>query len=229
MGRLQALIAASTLAALLAGCDTSAEKEPPLAPKERSQAVVAQPGTTPAPATPTATAAAVATPKAHAAPRNLCSGRLERSGKIAPKGGISHAQAAGQAALPGSPELHEGLNWVNFWAAWCVPCKEEIPRLLGWERQLKAQGKAFHVVFVSLDDDPRQLQDFLDAQKPDGLRATYWLRDGTERASWLKAVGIKDDPELPAHVLVDGKGEVECTVRGAIEDGDYSSLLALMP
>jgi hypothetical protein len=42
-------------------------------------------------------------------------------------------------------------------------------------------------------------------------------------------VGIKDDPELPAHVLVDGKAEVRCTVRGAIEDGDYPGLVALLP
>lgn len=227
MGRLQALTAAVVLAVAVFGCEQTSDKDPTLAPKERSQAVIAQPGT----AQPTATTTAVTvaqTPKP-SAPRNLCSGHLEQTGKTLQKGGISRAQATGEATLPEAPDLRSGLTWVNFWAAWCVPCKEEIPRLLAWEKKLRAEGKSFHVVFVSLDDDSRQLQDFLDAQKPGGLRATYWLRDGSERADWLKAVGIKDDPELPAHILVDKKAEVRCTVRGAIEDGDYPGLLALLP
>ena len=228
MGRLQTLSAvALTALAVLAGCESSDENKAPLAPKERSQAVIAQPGS-PA-ATPVTTASAV--PSATARPsraRQLCSGHLSQTGKSLPKGDISRAQATGQPAVPEAIRVGSGWIWVNFWAAWCEPCKEEIPRLLEWQKKLTADGKAFRVVFVSLDDDSRQLQNFLNGQKADGLRATYWLQDGSERANWLKSVGLTDDPELPAHLLVDAKGEVRCRINGAIEDGDLSSLISLI-
>lgn len=42
-------------------------------------------------------------------------------------------------------------------------------------------GGKLRVVFVSLDDDQRQLDDFLKAQPETGVRATYWLKEGKER------------------------------------------------
>jgi peroxiredoxin len=39
---------------------------------------------------------------------------------------------------------------VNFWATWCVPCKEEIPWLIEFERTFKEQG--FAVIGISLDE-----------------------------------------------------------------------------
>jgi cytochrome c biogenesis protein CcmG/thiol:disulfide interchange protein DsbE len=39
---------------------------------------------------------------------------------------------------------------INFWATWCVPCKEEIPWLVDFENRYKDQG--FTVVGVSLDE-----------------------------------------------------------------------------
>jgi thiol-disulfide isomerase/thioredoxin len=119
-------------------------------------------------------------------------------------------------------------TWVNFWAAWCVPCKEEIPRLRTFEQKLNQSGKSFALTFVSLDDDARQLQDFLVAQPAGGVKSTYWLKDGPEREKWLIAAGVEADPELPAHLLVDPKGKIRCVVRGAIEDGDYDQIVALV-
>ena len=39
---------------------------------------------------------------------------------------------------------------INFWATWCVPCKEEIPWFIEFERKYKDQGLA--VVGISLDE-----------------------------------------------------------------------------
>jgi thiol-disulfide isomerase/thioredoxin len=114
---------------------------------------------------------------------------------------------------------------VNFWAAWCGPCLEEIPRLKQWETQLSG---SLRVVFVSLDDDPRQLGQFLQSQPIDGLRHTYWLTEGREREEWLTAAGLKGDPELPVHLLVDPNGRIRCTIRGAVDESDYADLAALV-
>jgi thiol-disulfide isomerase/thioredoxin len=115
-------------------------------------------------------------------------------------------------------------TWVNFWAAWCAPCKEEIPRLKAWEREVPQNR--LRVAFVSLDDDPRQLQQFLEGSSEVGQ--TFWLREGKERDDWMSAAGLGTDPELPFHLLVDPENKVRCRVQGAIEDSDLPDLVRLL-
>jgi thiol-disulfide isomerase/thioredoxin len=179
---------------------------------------------------PTATASARPTAEAVApAPRGpLCGGKLRPEGRTLPSSDISRASAPGVPEPPAAIAVTGKWTWVNFWAAWCVPCKEEIPRLLAWEQKLKQAGTAFQVRFVSLDDDARQLREFLAAQPAGGLRATYWLQDGKERERWLRGVGMNPDPQLPAHLIVDPQGQVRCIVGGAVEDADYGSLASLL-
>jgi thiol-disulfide isomerase/thioredoxin len=191
---------------------------------ERSQAVqgtatqtAATPASVPAPA-----AATAAKPR-----RALCGGKLEAEGRAVPKKPIGRRAADGVTEPPAEPS-YQGFTWVNFWAAWCVPCREEIPRLLSWQSRLSAQGKNFHVMFVSLDDDERQLAAFLGAQPATGLRSTYWLHEGKERVDWLAAAGVDSDPDLPQHLLVDAKGKVRCRVSGAVDDADFDGLSALL-
>jgi thiol-disulfide isomerase/thioredoxin len=191
---------------------------------ERSQAVqgpatqtAATPVSAPAPAPATA-----AKPR-----RALCGGHLEAEGRAVPKKPIGRRAADGAVEPPAEPS-YQGFTWVNFWAAWCVPCREEIPRLLSWQSRLGSQGKNFRVMFVSLDDDERQLAAFLGAQPANGLRSTYWLHEGKERVDWLSAAGVDPDPDLPQHLLVDAKGKVRCRVSGAVDDADFDALSALL-
>ncbi|HEY3256784.1 MAG TPA: TlpA disulfide reductase family protein [Polyangiaceae bacterium] len=154
---------------------------------------------------------------------------MTEPGRDLPRRSISRAQADGEKELPESLAVGAGKwTWINFWAAWCVPCKEEIPRLLAWSKQLTAQGKHFRVAFVSLDDDARQLETFLQSQPPTGLRSTYWLRDGEQRRRWLQDAAIDTDPELPAHLLVDPRGRLRCRVQGAVEDRDFARVATLV-
>jgi thiol-disulfide isomerase/thioredoxin len=210
---------------LVLGCDEAKER-PTLAPAERSQ-VIQKKVTTAEPAT----AVTTTPPPASAAPkprRALCGGKLDSEGKPAPKKPISRMSATGEPELVGDPTLSGGFTWVNFWAAWCVPCREEIPRLTGWQKKLTGSGKSFRLHFVSVDDDERQLQKFLDEQPAGGLRSTYWLKEGKEREDWLTAAGVSTDPELPIHLLVDARGKIRCRVQGAVEDADYADLVGLL-
>jgi thiol-disulfide isomerase/thioredoxin len=213
------------LAALAAlSCDT--DKPQSTVTMERSQAV--QGPAQPATASATTVMASARAPAPAAKPRReLCDGRLEPEGRAMPKKPIGRRAAPGASELPAEPS-YTGFTWVNFWAAWCVPCKEEIPRLYSFQQRLRAKNKNFRVMFVSLDDDERQLVSFLGSQPDSGLRSTYWLREGREREDWLLGAGVDPDPDLPQHLLVDSKGKVRCRVRGAIEDTDYDSLVKLL-
>jgi thiol-disulfide isomerase/thioredoxin len=212
----------------LAACK-SENKQPVSAPKERSQAVLgnSEPAAVqPAAQAPPQPSAALAVPKER---RKLCEGQMQGAGKALPKNEISRTAAPGAASQPEHLSGGDGSwLWVNFWAAWCVPCKEEIPRLKDWEKKLVGEGKRFRLRFVSLDDDARQLEQFLAAQPPEGLRSTYWLKEGDQRKDWLAAIDLDTEPELPAHLLVDPRGKVRCVVSGAVDDADYPQVVALL-
>jgi thiol-disulfide isomerase/thioredoxin len=169
--------------------------------------------------------AVVAAPKTT---RKLCGGALSSKGSEISVDAISQRVAPGERELSEHPSFKTAFTWVNFWAAWCVPCKEEIPLLLEWEKRLVKEGVDFKLIFVSLDDDERQLRTFLEQQPANGLRRTYWLREGRERTEWLAKVGLSDGMELPAHLLADSSGKARCKVQGAIESSDYSQLLGLV-
>jgi thiol-disulfide isomerase/thioredoxin len=231
MGRLPALVR-RTLSALrgpalalglaLVGCD----KGSGAATSIRSDQVIATGAANAAPA-PSDSAAHV---RSHAPRgRKLCEGDGNVKGRALPKTAALHAEAAGAPRLDGMLPTGRGQwTWVNFWAAWCGPCKEEMPRLLSWRDRLAKAGTPIQLVFVSLDDDERQLQFFLDAQPADGVQTTLWLPDGSARASWLKSLRIASAPELPEQALVGTSGRLRCFIEGAVEDDDYPEIAAMV-
>jgi thiol-disulfide isomerase/thioredoxin len=192
------------------------------ASRERSEIVVAK-GGPPETKPPAANAAASAPPTAPALPRKVCDGQLGRPGRDLTKKPLARKLAPG-AKMPSSALPTGKWLWINVWAAWCVPCKEEMPRLASFASRLAQGGQEVTIAFVSLDDDERQLEQFLAGGGEGITRATYWLRDGRERDDWLLAMGLPKAPDLPVQVLVDPHGKVRCTVHGAIEDGDYAEI-----
>ncbi len=213
------MAAMSALGILGLGCDDYGKDLPPPPTDRRSDAVLAKE---------TATASGKAAPgKAPAAPKKLCEGK--GSQRPAPTSAVKTAMAEGAQALPASLPFGVGKwTWVNLWAAWCGPCKEEMPRLLAWQKKLSAAGVSIDLAFVSLDDDQRQMQRFLDAQPPAGVRATYWLPEGEGRGAWVGAFGLKDPPQLPVQILVAPSGQVACVIEGAVDEPDYASLASFV-
>ncbi|MET0412159.1 MAG: TlpA disulfide reductase family protein [Polyangiaceae bacterium] len=218
MGRLPPLILGG-LCLLAAACD-DADKAPP---KSRVQAVLDESaGTTPRPEPSAVAPEEKAAPPAAKPRAVLCAEQLEQAPAAFKPKARAERRSLERDALPADPlKSDERWNWVNFWAAWCVPCKEELPLLLGWQSSL---GKDLRFTFVSLDDDERQLRAFLAEQPAAGLKSTYWLPDGAIRQAWLKALELDSEPELPLQLLIDPSGKLRCRVQGAVEAGDLATL-----
>lgn len=181
-------------------------------------------------ATGTMQTAAPSTTASHAAapstPHVICQG--DQPARALPKGTLPHVEASGAPSAGDHIPAGDGQwTWINFFAGWCGPCKEEIPRLKGWEQKLAQEGAPTHFVFVSIDDDQRQLQDFLNAQPAGGVKSALWLKDGI-RDGWLAAMKMKNPPELPEQALVDPTGKVKCVIDGAVDDADYAQVKAIV-
>jgi thiol-disulfide isomerase/thioredoxin len=204
-----------------AGCSEGDKPLAPPPPKERTNVVVSTAKSSAPSAAPTASASA-----APRVPRQLCGGSTE--GLKPPQGRVRTAQAAGTEPLPASIAFGSGKwIWVNLWAAWCVPCKEEMPRLLRWQDRLRKAGVLLDLAWVSLDDDERQMQRFLDEQPRTGVRATYWLPEDLRRG-WLSPLGISESAQLPVQALVTPRGTVACVIHGAVEDDDYEQIAKII-
>jgi len=210
VGRLQALIGAA--AVVVSGCGDEKAAGPT---RSRSDAVLTS-------ASPSSASTPVRPPSASAAPvkRKLCEVKPASLGETLPE------EKLGRVG-PSSDTLAETLEtgggkwtWVNLWAGWCKPCKEEMPLLLEWQKKL---SQRLRVAFVSIDDDLRLSEKFLDE-----LRAPSYHLDAKERDAWLEGVGLGASTKLPSHILFDDKGKVRCLVKGMIEPSDYAELERLV-
>jgi len=47
---------------------------------------------------------------------------------------------------------------LDFWATWCDPCREEIPRFVDLQEKYGAQG--LQIIAVSMDDEAQPVRDF---------------------------------------------------------------------
>ncbi|MCC6521644.1 MAG: TlpA family protein disulfide reductase [Polyangiaceae bacterium] len=214
--------AAALALAAQSGCGDERGPEPN---GQRANAVTAATAT-PASSPSGPSTGASSAPSARPRRAELCTRRPESA---APKAELERAAAPGVPALPAKVAFGAGKwIWVNVWAAWCVPCKQEIPLVRRFEAALRKAGVSLEVAFVSLDDDERELQRFLVAQPDGGVRASYWLPEGAARKTFLGALGVGTSATLPLQAFYDPKGELACLVEDVVEESDYAGIAKLV-
>ena len=153
-------------------------------------------------------------------------------------------QAVKESLVPGSPmkeiemispqgelkklsDLKGKVVLVDFWAAWCRPCRAENPNLVRMYNDYKSKG--FEVFSVSLDGLPQQpnpKQDWTAAIEQDGL---IWKNHVSDLQGWTSSVvrqfGFQG---IPYTILVDRDGNIIATeLRGPALEAKLKEVLGV--
>jgi thiol-disulfide isomerase/thioredoxin len=94
---------------------------------------------------------------------------------------------------------------LNFWATWCVPCREEFPDFVRLEKTYRERGLRVVGVSIDLARDLPKIETFLAAAHPDF--PNYRKKSGGDEQDFIESVDPKWGGELPFTVLYgkDGK------------------------
>jgi cytochrome c biogenesis protein CcmG, thiol:disulfide interchange protein DsbE len=137
-------------------------------------------------------------------------------GEPAPSSPLPRLEGGGSGSLA---DYRGRWVLVNFWASWCVPCREEAPLLERFQR--RHRGPSFTVVGIDSRDLSGDGRAFV---RRFGL--TYpQLRDGDGASAHdFGTTGV------PENFLLDPRGRVRLLVRGPVTeeylDREVAPLLA---
>lgn len=110
--------------------------------------------------------------------------------------------------LAGKPfrlkDLKGQVVLLNFWATYCIPCREEIPALNSLQHDLQAQG--LKIIGASLDDTA----DGVNAYQKDVTKFDYEVLLGGSDAKTKFAQSV-----LPTTYLIDRGGRIRQKIIGA--------------
>ena len=101
---------------------------------------------------------------------------------------------------------------LNFWATWCGPCKEELPRLGQMAERYAGQKVAF--VLASIDE-PKKLdivRDYLAQQK---VALPVLVGANVDLLEQLSGTNI-----VPATLIIDDNGEIVRAINGEAREED---------
>jgi len=143
-------------------------------------------------------------PSAPATAESIDAGSLE--GKTAPEFKLKRfdGQEVNLANYRGK------IVFLNFWATWCDPCKEEMPSMQRLYQ--KMQGKPFEILAVSLDQGGKLAVDAFMKKNKEAF--TFPILNDSEQNTSKKLYHTTGVPET---FIIGGDGKVVKHVIGAYE------------
>ena len=103
-------------------------------------------------------------------------------------------------------DLRGKVVFLNLWATWCPPCREEMPSMVRFYEQFRPQG--VEIVAVSEDRDPQAVRKFIKAQ-----RVTFSVALDDEKRVY-RLYGATGVPETH---LIDRKGVLRAFQMGPFD------------
>ena len=120
--------------------------------------------------------------------------------------------------LAGKPfrlkELQGQVVLLNFWATYCIPCREEIPALNAIQQELQPQG--LRIVGATLDDDA----DGVNAYQKEVAKFEYEVLLGGSDAKVKFAQSV-----LPTTYLIDRQGRIRQKIIGARDKAGWEAAI----
>lgn len=101
---------------------------------------------------------------------------------------------------------------LNFWATYCIPCREEIPALNALQHELEAQG--LRIVGASLDDTIENVSQY----QQDVVKFDYQVLIGGSDAKVKFAQSV-----LPTTYLIDRQGRIRRKIIGAQDKAGWEA------
>jgi cytochrome c biogenesis protein CcmG/thiol:disulfide interchange protein DsbE len=122
-------------------------------------------------------------------------------------------QRVSLADLRGSPIV------LNFWASWCIPCREEAPLLTAAEATYRSDG--LRILGVVYQDSPENARDFMARYgqtypgllDPDGRTAIDYGVFGLPETFFIDRAGIVRSRQVGAVTEADLQRQIEAILR----------------
>jgi hypothetical protein len=103
-----------------------------------------------------------------------------------------------------------------------------MPLLKLWRDELARSGRNVDLWFLSVDEDLPELSRFLDQHPEVAPGASLHLDQPGKVDSWLATLGSVPTGSIPVHVLLAPGGKVRCVRAGALREGDFPQVAALV-
>lgn len=127
---------------------------------------------------------------------------------------------------PDKTTLDSGVfHWINFWATWCEPCIEEIPRIARAQALWKKEGLDVRVHWISVDADEEAFQRAV--TEKEALKHSMRLDGASQLESWLQGLGMTGTTSVPVHVFGDKQGRMQCIRSGGVDDQNLGVVRAM--
>lgn len=106
---------------------------------------------------------------------------------------------------------------LSFWATWCGPCKEELPRLSQLSDTYRGKNVRFIAVSIDEKKDRPKIEPYLEKQN---IHLEVWVGGDSDL---LGRYGLGDI--VPATLILDPQGEVITRITGEATDQDVRTRL----
>lgn len=111
--------------------------------------------------------------------------------------------------------LRGSISVVSFWATWCAPCRDELPRLSKLTQEYTPNGVRFVAISIDEPKDRAKVAPYVAEQK---LAMDIWVGGDTDM---MARVGLGDI--VPGTIVLDQQGEIIGRIMGEAREEDIRS------